>query len=34
MSVCDTCVVSPLAKFIVDMIVAFGLVITEDFDII
>ena len=32
--VCDTCVVSPFGKFIVDMVVAFGSVITEALDTI
>ena len=32
--ICDTCVVSPLGNFIVDMVVAFGSVITEVLDTI
>jgi len=32
--VCDTCVVPPLGKFIVDMVVAFGSVRTEALDTI
>ena len=34
LSVCDTCVVPPLCKFMVDMVAAFGSVITEALDII
>ena len=32
--VCDTCAISPLGKFIVDIMVAFGSVITEVLDTI